>query len=68
VARTFSYGYDDAGRVTSVTDETAAKTTSYAYYDNGRLHTITDGDGETVHFDYGPWGPWGQTPLKRTGG
>jgi RHS repeat-associated protein len=52
VARTFSYGYDDAGRVTSVTDETAAKTTSYSYYDNGRLHTITDGDAETVHFDY----------------
>ncbi|MGH3320079.1 MAG: RHS repeat-associated core domain-containing protein [Streptosporangiaceae bacterium] len=62
--RTWTFGYDDAGNLTSVTDPKgnatqAAEdyTTSYAYNSYGELTQATDPDGNTTAYgDYGPTG------------
>lgn len=53
---TYTYAYDDAHRVTSVTDSRGNKTLSYAYSPGGLLNRLTDSEGHLTDYLYDPVG------------
>ncbi|MBQ8387629.1 MAG: hypothetical protein IJX46_01725 [Clostridia bacterium] len=52
-----SYGYDDIGRLNSITNGLSDYTVTYEYYSNGKIKTVTEtasGEtGQTIGFTYG---------------
>ncbi|MGA8367911.1 MAG: hypothetical protein ACLQMT_13380 [Candidatus Acidiferrales bacterium] len=57
-----SYAYDDADRLTSVTDA-ANNTTQYAYDTENNLTSITDANGHATTFYYDAFGRVTQTTF-----
>lgn len=49
--QTIQYGYDLAGRLTTMMDQLGHMET-YTYYPNGNLHTLTDRKGQTTPYAY----------------
>jgi RHS repeat-associated protein len=55
-AVTYTYGYDAAHRLTSVTDSRGTKTLRYTYSPGGLLLTMQDSHGNRTDYDYDPVG------------
>lgn len=53
---TYSYAYDSAHRLISVTDSRGSKTLNYAYSPGGLLNTMRDSDNQRIDYLYDPVG------------
>ncbi|MEW5837141.1 MAG: RHS repeat-associated core domain-containing protein, partial [Pseudomonadota bacterium] len=53
---TYSYGYDTAHRLASVTDSRGNKTLAYSYSPGGLLNRMTDSEGHLTDYLYDPVG------------
>jgi RHS repeat-associated protein len=53
---TYTYGYDNAHQLASVTDSRGSKTLAYAWSPGGLLNSLTDSEGRITDYLYDPVG------------